>query len=473
MNELGFNWNTLAPAREGTAGILDQPPPFLEFLPVAIYACDVHGRVLWFNRKAQDLWGRAPRTWDDCELFCGAFRLLLNGREIRRSETPMADVLRTGNAVHGQTVVIERPDGSRVTVMVHIDPVKESDGRILGAINCFHDISQQKLAEERLQASEQRLRDLLEALPAAIYTTDAAGRITFYNQAAAEFWGHRPKLGESQWCGSWRLFWPDERPLRHEDCPMAMALKENRPIRNVEAIVERPDGSRFPFLPFPTPLHDEDGRLVGAVNMLVDISERKQSETRLNALIDELNHRVKNTLATVQSLATHTLRGDGISPQALQLFSARLHALSKAHDQLSREHWRAADIRLVASEVCSPYAADGRLHTEGPAVSITPRAALSLAMIFNELATNAAKYGALSTPEGAVSLSWDLVSNGHGRQLVLHWRESGGPPVKKPSRYGFGTRLIERAIAHELDGSADLRYDRSGLQCHLEFPLGA
>jgi PAS domain S-box-containing protein len=119
---------------------------------------------------------------------------------------------------------------------------------------------------------------VLSALPEAVYTTDAVGRLTYYNDAAAEFWGYRPKLGDAWWCGSWRLFRPDGSPLPPDECPMAIAIKEDRPVRGVEAIVERPDGTRIPFLPFPTPLHDASGKLIAAVNMLIDITERKRAE---------------------------------------------------------------------------------------------------------------------------------------------------------------------------------------------------
>src|SRR6202048_2081166 len=129
-----------------------------------------------------------------------------------------------------------------------------------------------------LRASEPQFRQLLEALPAAVYTIDAAGRITFFNQAAADLWSCRPPLGKKKWCGSWRLFWPDGRPMRHDECPMAGALKEGRPIRGAEAAAERPDGTRVPFLAYPTPLRDRSGALTGAVNTLIDITERKRSE---------------------------------------------------------------------------------------------------------------------------------------------------------------------------------------------------
>src|ERR1043166_4599400 len=114
--------------------------------------------------------------------------------------------------------------------------------------------------------------ELLQALPVAVYTTDAEGRITFYNDAAAALWGHHPELGSSQWCGSWRLYWPDGQPLPHDECPMAITLKEGREVRGVEAIAERPDGTRVRFRPYPTPLRDSSGRLVGAVNLLMDVT---------------------------------------------------------------------------------------------------------------------------------------------------------------------------------------------------------
>src|SRR6266480_2682233 len=132
-------------------------------------------------------------------------------------------------------------------------------------------------------------RELINALPAAVYTTDPYGRITYYNEAAAALWGCRPELGKSDWCGSWKLFWPDGRVLPHDQCPMAVAVKEQQAIRGVEAVAERADGTRVPFLPFPTPIFNASGVFVGAVNMLVDITERKRAEEatqRLAAIVD-------------------------------------------------------------------------------------------------------------------------------------------------------------------------------------------
>ena len=147
---------------------------------------------------------------------------------------------------------------------------------------------------------------MLDALGVAVYTTDASGRITFFNEAAVTLWGRRPDLGE-EWCGSWRLYWPDGRPMPHGECPMAIALKEDRPIRGMEAELERPDGTRGVFLAYPTPLHDAESRIVAGINVLVDVTERRKAEEALRAAADALaaSNTVKDEFL---GLVSHELR---------------------------------------------------------------------------------------------------------------------------------------------------------------------
>src|SRR5919197_3849549 len=176
------------------------------------------------------------------------------------------------------------------------------------------------------------LRAILEAVPAAIYTTDAEGRITSFNDEAVRFSGRVPQLGSDSWCVTWKLYWPDGTPLPHDQCPMAIALREGRIVRNVEAIAERPDGSRVPFIPFPTPLRDAAGRVVGGINMLVDISDRKQSETHQRLLLRELNHRVKNNMQILHVLLNSSLRASK-TPEARSILedaSRRVGAMAAA-----------------------------------------------------------------------------------------------------------------------------------------------
>jgi len=162
------------------------------------------------------------------------------------------------------------------------------------------------MVQEVLHESEQYHQHILEALPVAIYTTDASGKITYFNQAAADLAGRRPQLGSDEWCVTWRLYRPDGTSLPHDECPMALTLKQGRPIRGQEAIAERPDGTRVPFMPYPTPLFDGYGRLVGAVNLLMDISDQKRAETQakqMEALLEErVEHRTQALVETADKL---------------------------------------------------------------------------------------------------------------------------------------------------------------------------
>ncbi|MDA9491202.1 PAS domain-containing sensor histidine kinase [Bradyrhizobium sp. CCBAU 11361] len=365
-----------------------------------------------------------------------------------------------------------QPDGTIVYLDVYASAVRDDAGRFLYGVRVIQDVTDAKRMEDRIRESERHMRDLLEGLPAAVYTTDANGRITFFNKACIEMAGRTPQLGD-EWCVTWRLYTADGAPLPHDQCPMAVALKEDRPVRGVEAVAERPDGTLVPFIPYPTPLHDADGKLIGAINMLVDITERKQAENRQKTLIDELNHRVKNTLATVQSLAKQTARHSDSLQDFSKGYEKRLLGLARAHDLLTRRHWEDAPLDYLAQEVLAPMATSfgGRVKIEGPSVTLNPRAALSVTMALTELATNAAKYGALSSEAGMLSLTWHVRESAGQTTLDLVWQESGGPPVQAPTRRGFGTRLMERCIERDLSGELDLVFDSKGLCCRTTFPL--
>jgi PAS domain S-box-containing protein len=165
--------------------------------------------------------------------------------------------------------------------LAHASPIHDDAGKLIGAVNVVLDITQQWQAEQTLKEGERRFREMIDALPAPIYTTDAEGRLTHFNPAAVEFSGHTPELGTVRWCVSWKLYYPDGSPMPHDECPMAVALKEGRAVRGAEAIAERPDGARVWFQPYPTPLRDDEGRIVGGINMLMDITERKKNEEAL------------------------------------------------------------------------------------------------------------------------------------------------------------------------------------------------
>jgi PAS domain S-box-containing protein len=276
----------------------------------------------------------------------------------------------------------------------------------------MRDITSGRRAQEALGASERRFRELLAALPAAVYTTDAAGRVTFYNQAAVELAGHPPEIGSDEQWITRRLYRPDGTPLPHDECPMAVTLKENRPVRGAEALAERPDGTRVPFIPYPTPLRDEIGELVGAVNMLVDISERKQAEANQKVLLDELNHRVKNNMQMLHSLLRAAQR-ETQSAQARAVLadaSQRVGAMAAAQQVL---YEAGNTITYSARDFLEGVCASARQAFTGnidivisdcAAEQLSNDTAMPLALILNELLTNAAKHGVNGRGEGSIKV---------------------------------------------------------------------
>jgi two-component sensor histidine kinase len=213
--------------------------------------------------------------------------------------------------------------------------------------------------------------------------------------------------------------------------------------------------------------------IVGLAFAISMATQMARAAAHRELLINELNHRVKNTLTTVQSIVARTLRGSGAGDDAVRTLEARLMALSRTHNVLSEESWESADLQAVAEQTLAPYAGQrARLLVRGPAVRLRPRAALTIAMVLHELATNAAKYGALSNATGRVSLTWAIRDDRPEPRLQLLWHEEGGPPVTPSDRKGFGSTLIDKGIAHELGGTAQLDFAPDGVSCTIEFPLG-
>jgi PAS domain S-box-containing protein len=311
---------------------------------------------------------------------------------------------------------------------------------------------------------------VLEALPAAVYTTDGEGQLTYFNPAAAELWGFEPALGRL-WCGSHRLYWPSGAPMPHEDCPMAEAIRTGQALRQREAMAERPDGTRVPFLAYPTPLRDADGRFSGAVNVLIDISERKAYEEQLKLVMLELSHRSKNMLAVIQAMARRTSQTSADLKDFGTQFVGRLAGLAALHDLLANSNWAGADLAELVSRQVEPIASRGHVTAEGPGVTLRPEAAQAISMALHELATNAAKYGALSVPDGEVAVTWRRYSaNGREARLEVTWRETGGPPVRPPERRGFGYTVVHDVVSRMVEGQVELDYAPEGVVWRLLMP---
>ncbi len=469
--------------------------------------------------------------------------------------------------------------GIAVTDAMHAEPAREAPSQIASPpAGALEDL---------------RWRELVNALPTAIYMTDTAGRITFFNEAAAALWGTEPEIGKSEWCGSWKLYHPDGTPLPHDECPMAVTLKTGQPVRGVEAVAERPDGTRVPFMPYPTPLHDASGRLIGAVNMLMDlteskraehaaqrlaaivessddaiiskdlngiiaswnasaqrlfgyraeevvgqsvtvlmpsdshneepgilqrlrrgeridhyetirrrkdgslldisltvspiknaagsivgaskiardISDRKEAEARQRLLTRELHHRTKNLFAVVQAVVSRSFAGKATVEEAQTAVMDRLHSLGQAHILLVDRQWHGTDLRELVSGEMRPFSE--RVTVSGPALIMNPQAAQSFALAVHELATNAAKYGALSSPSGRVVIGWSVDQSDGGGEFALHWQEYDGPAVAQPLRKGFGSTVLEQVMAEYATTPPHLEFAGGGVVYEVKGPLAA
>jgi two-component sensor histidine kinase len=239
--------------------------------------------------------------------------------------------------------------------------------------------------------------------------------------------------------------------------------------RQVKVIMQRDRGGApyERYLDFIyQPIIEDDGEISGIFLEGADVTDQVRAQERQRLLVDELNHRVKNTLATVQAIAQQTLRGSDTPKHFAEAFEARLMALSQTHNALTDSHWTGAGLRHILWQELSPYGAE-RVMMHGPDVQLSARLALALGMVFHELATNAAKYGALSDG-GRLAVIWSVDGSD---DLSLEWRETGGPPASPPSKRGFGSRLIERSITGELQGRIQLDYATTGLVCRFTVPL--
>ena len=336
-----------------------------------------------------------------------------------------------------------------------------------------------------LRAEAERLRQVLDsATDHAIVTLNPEGRITGWNEGARAILGY----GDAEILGrSGEVFFPaEDRAGGVFVGELCRALEEGRAPNERWHI--RHDGSRFWASGAMLPLLDGNGQPDGFLNILRDNSAVRAAEERRALLLAEMGHRVKNTLATVQSIAMQTLHDARVPEDVKSTFTGRLIALAHSHNLLIRGGWEGALLPEVVARALSPYGGsrggpgDGRgdglgistsrVRAGGPPVRLPTNAVEMLGLAFHELATNAAKYGALSVPEGRIEVQWSLARARSGTRLVeIVWRELGGPPVVPPARRGFGSRLLERGLTHDLGSTVKLDFRPEGLECHICLPV--
>ena len=334
-----------------------------------------------------------------------------------------------------------------------------------------------EIADE-VALQKARLQAVLDTVPVAVwFTFDDQGLNVLGNRRAAEML-RLPEtanvslsVSPAQAPQNFRVF-KDGAELPPDRLPLRRAVL-GETVMNEEMELHFTDGTVLFGLVQAAPLRDPTGKIVGAVSAGLDITDRKRTEDHRLLLLNELNHRVKNTLATVQSVAMQSFRRAKTEASGRQMFESRLMALSRAHDVLTNESWEGANLDEIVAQAITPYRGGdlNRFHTDGPPVRLPAKMALSISMALHELATNAVKYGALSSEKGRVSITWQTRRKADGWWLRLEWLEADGPPVAEPEHEGFGTRLIARGLAQELGGETKIEYRPTGVWCEMNAHL--
>jgi two-component sensor histidine kinase len=439
-----------------------------------LLACDSSGRIGFCDRTAAAFLNTRPATavGGDLHRFLSALddqTLDLRFRSALRDATPVE-------------FVVARPGGEDEWVEVGCLPIAS------GMAFFLRDVTARERSERSLRRNEHRLRATNESLRLAHQAAHAATWEWRLGQpmrwldvpAARALIGLSPAADADEVIADWRSFVVDDDMEQVNKSLRALATRgetqfeyrvaavdgAHRWLRSSAAVVERrADGA--PARVSGVTLDVTQQKLAEA-KLQREVQERRRAEQRQQLLIHELNHRVKNMLATVQSVARQSLgsaRGGG----ALAVFEDRLMALAWTHDILTRERWEGASLRTILTRTMAPHGS-GRVELSGPDLRISPKMALALAMGVHELATNAVKYGALSNEAGHVDIRWRLDAKTVPPQLILDWRERGGPRIKPPQSRGFGSRLLERGLARELGGKVTMTFDPSGVRCHVAAP---
>lgn len=310
------------------------------------------------------------------------------------------------------------------------------------------------------------LHTIIATTPEPIYAKDREGRFLLANGGALALLG-KPWADVQGRTDAEMLDNPAQSAIITDNDQRIMRTGE---AESIEEVVGGHNSHPRVWISTKTPMRAADGEVIGLVGVSVEITQRKHDEIRRELMIHELNHRVKNTLATVQAIALQTLHGTDAA--MLSALNGRLLALSAVHDVLTRESWHCVELREVVAGALAPFsgAASERFTVEGPPLLLRPRAAVALAMGLNELATNATKYGALFAAAGRVSLSWNIIE-GDQPSFEMTWAEHGGPPVAPPKRRSFGTNMVEGALAGDLGGQVTIYFDPGGVRCVIQAPL--
>jgi PAS domain S-box-containing protein len=383
-------------------------------------------------------------------------------------------VIETGRArfISAETFTDRR--GERHTLQTTKIPFTESGSNTPAMLGVAVDITDRAQAEEALEEERRRAQEYVTIAAVMIVVLERDGAVSLINRKGCEILGRAEHeiLGRN-WFDH---FLPEQEAARVRAVFNRLMAGEIELAEYVENPVVNRRGEQRLIAWHNVALRDRSGRVVKTLSSGEDITDRKRAEQQQQQMMRELDHRVKNNLAAVLSIAEQTVSGADSLDAFAEAFTGRVRSMAVAHEMLASSRWEGADLRSMLERVLAPYrsADDGRFACHGPPVILPASVTQSLCMVMHELVTNAAKYGALSAPQGRVGIEWDREHPGPASErLRLTWIERDGPPVTRPARRGFGTALIERMIAYQLHGHARLTFDRPGVTCTMLIPLTA
>lgn len=422
----------------------------------AIVSKTLDSVVTSWNDAATRMFG-----YSAAEMVGGSIRCIIPP-DRQQEEDEIIARIRVGDLVGNYETVRRCKDGSFIEVSVTVSPIYDEAGRIIGASNMAHDITERK----RSDAERARLAAIVSSSTDAIISITVDGIVTSWNQAAERIFGF---TAAEMISSSVQRIIPDDR-LPEENAYMAL-IRRGKHVTSFETKRQRADGSFIDVSLTISPITDETGRVVGASRIVRDITDRKCAEEHERLLMHEVNHRAKNILALVQSIARQTAAA---KPQDfLERFGQRVRALAANQDVLVKNGWRNVAIDELARAQLGHFGdlIGDRIVLSGPSFEINAAAAQAIGLALHELATNAAKYGALSNDMGVVSVSWKIVNNESEPRFAIAWAESGGPLVEKPNKHGFGSNVIDKLTRMSLNGKVEIDYAPHGLTWILTCPV--
>ena len=435
-------------------------------LPAAIFVTDADGRITYYNQAAVRLWGRSPELgkdrWSDlARPYCA------DGKPARLADCPTEIALRQGKCVQGLEAILERADGTRIPVIPYPTPLRDATGTIVGVVNMTVDISKRQQAERTLAERNAQLALAGQAAGVGSYVYDVNMGTKQISAGYATIHGLPDRTAETT-ISEWRS------RVHPEDLGQAEGLREqafaeHRKEDNAEYRIVLPTGETRWIERRGIISYGEDSHPERVVGVTIDVTDRKRAEQHQRALNAELDHRVKNVLATVSAIIAQTQEASNSRAEFVTGLNSRINSLSRTHELLSESMWRGASLAEIVRRELAPYTR-GNTEAKGPSVRLKAEATQALATVLHELTTNAVKYGALSNGSGRVSVRWRWLQNGSHDRLLIEWEEIGGPPVQAPSRSSYGTSIIRELIPFEFGGAVELSFANEGTRCRLEIP---